>query len=112
MKMVSLTQIPGEGVSHDPAIRKQVIFRRGELPHIRNFSRAVLTPGQRAKAHSHEDMFEVFYVENGRGRLTVSDTTHLLEAGVSFYVSPHEMHEIANDSAEDLVLLYFAVDAA
>lgn len=111
MKKISLAELPREGVSHDPQITKQVMLRSGEVPHLNSFSRATLLPGQTARAHEHRDMYEVFFVESGSGSMTVGDAEHQLARGDCIMVEPGDRHEITNDSASDLVLIYFGVKA-
>ena len=111
MRKVSLLELPREGVSHDPQITKQVMLRRGDVPHLTAFSRSALLPGQTAHAHEHRDMFEVFFVESGAGLMTVADAQHPLERGVCITVEPGERHEITNNGAAELVLLYFGIEA-
>lgn len=110
MKKVSLRELPREGVSHDPQIGKQVMLRRGDLPHLTSFSRATLTPGQSARAHEHADMFEVFFVESGAGLMKIGGAEHELLSGVCVLVEPGERHEITNTGSSDLVLNYFGVE--
>ena len=111
MKKISLSQLPREGVSHDPQIQKQVMLRRGDVPHLTAFSRSTFLPGQTARAHQHADMFEVFYVESGRGVMRIGAAEHQLEPGVCVLVEPGERHEITNNGSADLVLMYFGVAA-
>ena len=42
MRIVRLEEVPEEGVSHDPELRKRVLLRRGEVPHLTALSRARL----------------------------------------------------------------------
>lgn len=111
MKRVSLSELPREGVSHDPQIAKQVLLKRGDLPHITAFSRATLAPGQSAREHEHSDMFEVFYVESGAGVMKIDGAEHPLAQGICVLVEPRERHEIVNTGSSDLVLNYFGVEA-
>ena len=111
MKKILLGELPREGVSHDPQITKQVMLRRGDLPHLTSFSRATLAAGQKARAHKHHDMFEVFFVESGSGVIVIDGATHQLEAGVCVLVEPDERHEITNTGSGDLVLNYFGIEA-
>jgi mannose-6-phosphate isomerase-like protein (cupin superfamily) len=110
MKKVSLTDVPEEGVSHDPEIKKRVLLRRGDVPHLTNFSRSRLAPGQNVSAHAHANMYEVFHVEQGTGVMKINDEELRLDAGVCIVVSPGERHEIANTCDADLVLCYFGVE--
>jgi mannose-6-phosphate isomerase-like protein (cupin superfamily) len=111
VKKISLSDLPREGVSHDPQILKQVMLRRGDAPHLTGFSRAVLLPGQTAHAHEHQDMFEVFFVASGAGVMTVAGAQHQLQAGTCLLVEPGERHEITNNGSAELVLLYFGIEA-
>jgi quercetin dioxygenase-like cupin family protein len=110
MKKVSLASLPAEPVSHNPEITKQVLLRRGDLPHLTNFSRSRLLPGQTAGAHAHAGMHEVFFVESGAGMMRVDDHEIALEAGVCVTVEPGESHEIRNTGAGVLVLIYFGIE--
>jgi quercetin dioxygenase-like cupin family protein len=110
MKKVSLADVPEEGVSHDPQIRKRVLLRRGDVPHLTNFTRSRLAPGQHARAHAHAGMHEVFYVESGDGVIKVEAKEVSLETGVCIAVAPGERHEITNTGSDDLVLIYFGVE--
>ena len=112
MKMVSLADIPEEGVSHNPEIKKQVMLARGAVPHLTNFSRARLSPGQVARTHQHADMHEVFFVESGTGVIKVDGCEHPLGRGVCVAVEPGERHEVVNCGAEDLVLMYFGIEVS
>jgi quercetin dioxygenase-like cupin family protein len=109
MKLTGLDQIPQEAVSHNPAIKKQVMLRLGDLPHLTNFSQARFAPGQVAKNHHHEDMAEVFFVEAGRGTITIDGTPYALVPGVCVAVEPGECHEVVNDGEQELVLTYFGL---
>jgi mannose-6-phosphate isomerase-like protein (cupin superfamily) len=110
MKRVTLRQVPEEGVSHNPEIKKQVLFRKGDLPHLTSFSRSRLKPGQVSRAHRHADMYEVFFVESGAGAMTVNGQDEQLEPGVCIAVEPGDEHEITNTGTSDLVLLYFGIE--
>ena len=110
MKKISLADLPAEPVSHNPEITKQVLLRRGDLPHLTNLSRSRLLPGQTARAHDHADMHEVFLVESGAGLMRVGDQEFALAAGTCVAVEPGESHEIENTGKDDLVLIYFGIE--
>lgn len=111
MRLVRIDAVAAEGVSHDPALRKRVLLRRGQVPHLTALSRATLRPGQAATPHAHADMHEVFWVEAGRGEARVAGETLPLEPGVCLVVEPGEEHTVACAGGEDLVLLYFGIEA-
>jgi quercetin dioxygenase-like cupin family protein len=112
MKLTSLTQLPQEQVSHNHAIRKKVMLRVGDLPHLTNFAQAHFTPGQVAAAHSHEDMCEVFFVESGEGTICVNGTDYALQPGVCIAIEAGEVHEVKNTGNAELVLTYFGLRVA
>lgn len=109
MKQVSLNTVPAQGVSHNAAIRKQVMLQTGDLPHLVQFAQAQFEPGQVAAAHTHSDMHEVFLVTAGEGTMTVDGHAHPLTPGVCIAVAPGETHEVANTGTAVLVLTYFGI---
>ena len=109
MKRIALSETPAESVSHNPAITKRVMLRKGVLPHLTNFSQAEFLPGQVAAAHAHANMAEVFFVEAGRGAIAIDGVEHSLEPGVCVAVEPGEVHEVRNTGTEILVLTYFGL---
>ena len=109
MKIRSLSATATEGVSHNPGIAKRVLLRNSELPHLTQFAQARFAPGQVAAAHAHADMFEVFFVESGVGRMTVDGRAHHLQAGSCVAVEPGEVHELENVGRTELVVTYFGL---
>jgi quercetin dioxygenase-like cupin family protein len=82
----------------------------GVAPGLTNFSQAVFTAGQIARGHSHDDMWEVFFVRRGRGRISIDGVDHELEPGSCVVVEPGEWHEVSNPHHDDLILLYFGLE--
>jgi quercetin dioxygenase-like cupin family protein len=111
VRHVHLHSLPVEGVSHNPEIRKRVMLRSGAVPHLTNFSQSRFGPGQRAVAHAHADMFEVFFVEDGEGTILIDGAEHPLVPGVCAVVEPGEVHELRNHGPGELVLTYFGIAA-
>ncbi|MFQ4139325.1 cupin domain-containing protein [Nodosilinea sp. PGN35] len=109
MKIIGLHQVPEEAVSHNPAIKKRVLLRRDDLPHLTNFAQARFAPGQVANGHSHTDMAEVFFVEAGNGTIIVDGQAYSLTPGICIAIAPGEHHEVANTGTEELVLTYFGL---
>ncbi|MCT7981935.1 cupin domain-containing protein [Laspinema sp. A4] len=109
MKITSLNTLTPESVSHNPAIQKKVMLKAGELPHLTNFSQAKFTPGQVATAHAHGDMCEVFFVSQGSGLIRVNGIDYSLEPGTCIAIEPGELHEVVNNSSQDLILTYFGL---
>lgn len=111
MRLINLSQLPDEGVSHNPEIRKKVMVRAGVVPHLTGFSRSALMPGQVARAHAHADMHEIFFVANGEGTISINDSKHAIGPGTCIVVEPGETHEISNSGQTELVLFYFGIES-
>ncbi len=109
MKLTSLTTLSEEAVSHNPAIKKKVMLRLGDLPHLTNFAQAHFAPGQVAGAHAHQDMCEVFFVESGEGTICIDGQSFVLQPGTCVAVEPGEVHEVTNTGTTELVLTYFGL---
>lgn len=107
MQYSKLIELPDEEVSHNARIKKRVMLKTGDLPHLIGFSQARFPAGEMANRHKHDDMYEVFYVEQGVGRIRVDDQEIALEPGVCVSVEPGENHEIENTGNEELVVNYF-----
>ncbi|MGI0482539.1 cupin domain-containing protein [Geminocystis sp. CENA526] len=109
MKYINLNQLPIKSVSHNLNIQKKTIIEKDNIPHLTNFSQAIFKSGQIATNHSHKDMWEVFFVESGRGIIKINGEEFLLEKGLYVIVEPKENHEIINNSQEDLIINYFGI---
>ena len=105
------SEVPWQGVTHNPEIRKRVFVGNGVVPKLTNFSQSVFTPGQRCEPHAHRDMFEVYLVEGGCGVLVIDGVEVELSEGDSAVVEPGENHSMQNRSEnEDLRLIYFGIE--
>ncbi len=111
MKVISMNDIPEEGVSHDPQLRKKVIISDGELPHLNKFAQARFAPGQVAHAHSHDDFYEIFLIESGEGIIKVGSSEQSISEGMCVIFEPKEVHEVVNTSMNELVITYFGLKA-
>ncbi|MEN7973551.1 MAG: cupin domain-containing protein, partial [Verrucomicrobiota bacterium] len=88
MKRIGINELPEKGVSHNARIRKRVILDDGEVGPITNYARAVFPPGEKAGAHSHDDMVEIFTVESGCGEIRIDDIAYVFSAGLTFVIEP------------------------
>ncbi|WP_138504209.1 cupin domain-containing protein [Nostoc sp. PA-18-2419] len=109
MITTSLNNLPEEAVSHNPEIKKKVMLRYGDLPHLTNFSQARFAPGQTAPPHAHQDMCEVFFVEAGSGVIRIDGKEYPLLRGNCIAIELGEIHEIVNTGSTELVLTYFGL---
>ena len=105
MKLRSINSASEEPVSHNPAAKKRVWFRKGELPPFTQIARVIVPPGEVLTAHAHADMHELFIILEGTARMVVDGVSHHLAKGDAIALAPGEAHELSNPSSEPLVFL-------
>lgn len=105
MKLSTINGAPEKPVSHNPAAKKRVWFRQGDLPPFTQIARVVVPLGEVLAAHAHADMHELFIILEGTARMIVDGHPHDLKPGDAIALAPGETHELANPSNEPLVLL-------
>jgi quercetin dioxygenase-like cupin family protein len=111
MKICTLSEMPTSQVSHNPEITKRLMINASVVPHLTNFSQAVFKPNQKTVMHAHASMFEVFFVQSGKGYVKVGDIVYPLVAGNCVTIEPGDQHELGNSGEGDLVVLYFGIAA-
>ena len=104
-KISSINVALEEPVSHNPAAKKQVWFRKGDLPPFTQIARVVVFPGEVLAAHAHADMHELFIILEGATRMLVDGRPHDLKPGDAVALTPGENHELSNPVSETLVFL-------
>ena len=112
MKIVSLANLPDEGVSHDPQLLKKVMINDGEVPFLKKFAQLRMTPGQVAHAHSHQNEYEIFLTETGTGTVKLVDQEFQISSGDCVVFEPTEVHEVINSGSDDMVLTCFGIKAS
>jgi quercetin dioxygenase-like cupin family protein len=65
-----------------------------------------IAPGGRVREHSHGDQIELQICFRGRGHVVVDGKAHPLVPGTACFLGYDVKHEIVNDSAEELVMLW------
>lgn len=109
MKKIRMDELPEQGVSHNARIRKRQILTNAEVGPVTNYARAVFPPGEKAGAHSHDDMAEIFTVVSGCGEIRINEVAYVFSAGLTVVVEPGEVHEIINTGSSELVVTYLGV---
>lgn len=109
MKITSLKILSETETSHNKDIKKKVMIEKGAMPLVTQVAQVKFLPGQIAEKHTHDDMFETFYVEEGVGIITINDTNVALEKGMCVTVEPGESHELKNTGKEELIVLVFGL---
>jgi quercetin dioxygenase-like cupin family protein len=65
-----------------------------------------IAPGGRVREHSHGDQVELQICFRGTGRVVVDGVSHPLVPGTACFLGYDVRHELINESAEDLVMLW------
>jgi len=65
-----------------------------------------IAPGGRVREHSHADQVELQICFRGRGRVVVDGASHPIVAGTACLLGCDVKHEIVNEGADDLVMLW------
>jgi len=66
-----------------------------------------LEPGQIQKAHAHEGSDKIYYLLEGKGKITVGSEEKELTAGEITMAPSGEVHGVVNHTQEPLVILVF-----
>ena len=97
-------------VSHNPELKKRVIFGEGVCGSIPQLATIDMAPGEQTTEHTHVDMDEIFYVVSGQLELEVEGECVSCSTGDTVLIKAGEKHVLGNGSAtSDLTLLYFGV---
>lgn len=62
--------------------------------------------GGRVREHSHGSQVELQICFRGRGWVVIDGQSHPLQSGTACFLGPDVEHEIVNDGAEELVMLW------
>lgn len=65
-----------------------------------------IAPGGRVREHSHGDQIELQICFRGRGHVLVDGRRHPLVPGTACFLGYDVKHEIVNDGAEELVMMW------
>jgi len=66
-----------------------------------------LEPGQAQKVHAHEGSDKIYYVLEGKGRITIGAEEKEVQAGEITMAPSGEVHGVVNPTQEPLVMLVF-----
>ena len=65
-----------------------------------------IAPGGRVRAHSHDSQIELQICFKGKGRAVIDGVSHPVAPGSATFLGYNVMHEIINESDEDLVMCW------
>lgn len=71
-----------------------------------SFGIAELTPGGVHSLHHHEDTSELYYVLEGKAKITVGKGTAEATRGTTIYIPAKTKHKVVNDGKENFVFVW------
>lgn len=109
---MELDSIPVEPVNHKGSVgaSKQVMIRKGQVPHMNMFARAVISPGGLVPSNQHADMDEIFHCVGGEGIIVIEGVDTVMHRGTTVHVPAGQMHSLHNTGESNLILLYWGVE--
>ena len=107
----ALVMQPGEGPSYwqpKPANGFSSPKLFPELTKFEGFSMGYqsIAPKSKIRSHSHVDQVELQICFSGRGYVVVDGERHKLVPGTACFLGPDVVHEIINETDDDLVQLW------
>ena len=66
----------------------------------------VIYPTGKTTGHAHDDMEEVYYILNGKGKMVIGDDEFPVQAGDAFYVPFGEFHVTYNTGNQPLAMVW------
>jgi quercetin dioxygenase-like cupin family protein len=102
---------PGEGPSYWQPVPANGHADPKLIPSLTHFSGLsmgfqTVAAGSRIREHSHGDQVELQICFRGRGRVLADGVEHPLVPGTACFLGYDVKHEIINDSAEELVMMW------
>jgi len=102
---------PGEGQSYWQPVPANGHADPKLIPSLTHFSGLsmgfqTVAAGSRIREHSHGDQVELQICFRGRGKVMADGVEHPLVPGTACFLGYDVKHEIINDSAEELVMMW------
>jgi len=95
-------------------VRDQIAFKAEKMNKVSLFDSErffcdvyCLDPGQTQKVHAHEGSDKIYYVLEGRGKITVGQEEKVVAADEMTLAPSGEEHGVVNHTDQQLVMLVF-----
>ena len=95
-------------------VREKVAFKSEKMNKVSVFNSDrffcdvyCLEPGQAQKVHAHEGSDKIYYLLEGKGRITVGSQEKELQAGDITLAPSGDVHGVVNHTDDPLVMLVF-----
>lgn len=106
--IIKSEQIKKNPTAHNNGIIKNVIFDKTLVPHILQFAFTNFRAGDEIEQHSHETMWEIFFLLNGKILIQIDGKDVELNNNDSIVVPANTFHGFK--IIEDSTLLYYNVE--
>lgn len=80
--------------SHGAGMKKVLIAPKDTPSNITQIAHTTMEAGEHIKGHTHSDMEEHFYIEQGSGRIVLDGVDYPMQDGDYFYVPAGVSHEL------------------
>lgn len=96
-------------INHQSLIFKKIILKKGIVPNLLQFATVNFQSGDSIEKHSHESMYEIFYVI--KGELIVFNDLNQTKVsdGDAFVVYPKQNHRF--EILQNAKLIYFNIES-
>lgn len=109
MRVLKIKDIPTEKATHGDYF-KQLYLKDGQANHIYQLGKVVLPSGVSTADHGHDGKYEVFLIQQGKGKIIFNGNQEQeVEEGDFVLTEAHETHQVVNDSDQELVLIFLEV---
>lgn len=87
-----------------PGVLKKILLSHGDLPdgRIQMINWAKMGVGKSFKSHYHEDLEEVFIIQNGKGDIQCGNEKAIIGKGDTIIIPAKEIHMMKNVGEVDL----------
>ncbi len=110
IKFIKTGDVVKKPVSHLKDKVKEVILQDGEIPGLLQFARAKFNKGDEIESHSHESMYEVFYVIRGEVNVSGNGKSEVAREGDTFVVPPLQNHSLAFNQETEMIYFNISQD--
>jgi len=111
MRRANFFELPEEP-SHGGSAVKRVLIRKGDaLSPLIFMNDAFIERGSAVPAHTHHDMEEIFYVQQGEGFMVIDGKEERISPGDCLIVPPGASHSLVNEKSDSLRFICYGVRA-
>jgi len=92
-------------ITRDGSLIRELMHPMIHSNQSQSLAEATIAPGQRTVTHKHNRSEEIYYIQQGAGKMFVGDESREVVVGDCIAISPGTFHSILNTGATDLIVL-------